>query len=530
MVDEILRIVFRYIENPMTLCALARTCRTFNEPASDLVWETLDDLELITRNLSCGRISCEGKHSRSQPLDHNDWDIVRRISSHVRRLHFYPFPIDHDVHPWFSVLTSPPDPSFLFPNLHSLSFGAPLWYCRTSNSKGSRAAFRMIARLFHLLLGSRLFTLRFDIPGTLYPYLDLLPIPALSPAIRTLSIVDPKIRWGGCSIPNEAVYSFSRVVSELGELELFRSDAISWDLLDSLAHAKALQRLWIYLPCWLGPRTERPSGSIFPQLRTLNIQANSLASCTGFFRWIPLTKVTEISICGSAFEDDDNVSQALVDVSSLISSQCMALESVFYSFPDPSPYNEIPSTCPRAMLEPYQTCHQLRVIALEMPFLLSLTDNDLEDLVKAWPHLEVFHLIQSGIEDPLVLLTLRGVTSLLYHCPKLTHFSLLFDANRVPDDIARLSHGILSAVKYMGVDRSPVTPSGDVAAYFSNIMPHLEIVRVHAIQGDWSQWEWICSQHQQYPGMRENMSPEELFDLLTDTGDYCTTYCSRDWV
>lgn len=152
----------------------------------------------------------------------------------------------------------------------------------------------------------------------------------------------------------------------------------------------------------------------------------------------------------------------------------MALEIVFYSFPDPFPYDEIPSTCLRPMLEPYQTCHQLRVIALETPYLLSLTDNDLEDLAKAWPHLEVFHLIQSGIEDPLVHLTLRGVTSLLYHRPKLTHFSLLFDTNWVPDDIARLSREILSAVKYMGVDRSPVTPSGDVAAYFSNIMPHLE--------------------------------------------------------
>ncbi|KIK17115.1 hypothetical protein PISMIDRAFT_235856 [Pisolithus microcarpus 441] len=310
---------------------------------------------------------------------------------------------------------------------------------------------------------------------------------------------------------------------------MFRSDAISWDLLSSLAHAKALRRLWIYPPRWLGPRAERPSGSIFPQLRTLNIRANSLASCTGFFHRTPLTNVTEISICCSASEDDDNVSQVLVDISSLISSQCTALEFVFYSLPDPFPYDEIPSTCPRPMLEPYQTCHQLRVIALETPYLLSLTDNDLEDLVKAWPHLEVFHLIQSGIEYPLVHLTLRGITSLLYHCTKLTHFSLLFDANWVPDDIARLSRGILSAVKYMGVDRSPVTPSGDVAAYFSNIMPHLEIVSVHDGQGDWSEWQWICSQHQQWPAIRKNMSPGELFYLLTDIGDYCTTYCGRDW-
>lgn len=256
MVDEILRVIFRYIEDRMTLCALARTCRTFNEPASDLIWETLANLQLITRNLSCERILCEGKHprlTRSQPLNDNDWDIVRSISSHVRRLHFYPFPIDDDVHPWFSVLTPPPDQSFLFPNLHSLSFGASLKYCRGSNTEDIRAAFQMIARFFHLILGSCLFTLRFDIPGTFYSYLDLLSIPTLSPNIRTLSIVDPKIQWGGYSIPDETVNLFSRVVSELGDLEMFRSDAISWHLLSSLAHAKALQRLWIYLLRWLGP-------------------------------------------------------------------------------------------------------------------------------------------------------------------------------------------------------------------------------------------------------------------------------------
>ncbi|KAI6012068.1 hypothetical protein PISMIDRAFT_332436 [Pisolithus microcarpus 441] len=181
------------------------------------------------------------------------------------------------------------------------------------------------------------------------------------------------------------------------------------------------------------------------------------------------------------------------------------------------------------MLEPYQTCHQLRVIALETPYRPTLTDNDLEDLVKAWPHLEVFHLIQHGIPYPLVHLTLRGITALLYHCPKLRHFALMFDATWVPEDTALLSRGILSAVKYMGVDRSPVSPSDDVAAYFSTIMPYLEVVCVHDRHGDWSQWQWICSQHQQIPVVRENLSPEELRIILTGTGDHHNTYFSRDW-
>ncbi|KAI6006819.1 hypothetical protein EDD15DRAFT_2207156 [Pisolithus albus] len=349
------------------LVALARTCRTFNEPASDLIWETLSNMKLIMQNLSCEWNSCEGRYlypTQSRLLSDNDWSIVRRISSHVRRLHFYPFPIIGDVAPWFSFLTSPPDPSFFFPNLHSLTLGVPLDYHRASNTEDIHATFHMVAHLFRLLLRPRLSTLRLDICGAFYPYLDPPSIPRLCPNIRMLSIEEPEIRWGKRSIPDEVVYLFSRAVSELCDLEIVASDAMSWDLLSSFARAKALRRLWIYPPRWLGPRTELPSGNIFLQLRTPDIRASSLASCTGFFRcWTPLSKVIEISICCSASEDDDDASQALVDISALISSQCTALESVISSFPDPFPYDKIPSTFPRPMLEPYQTCHQLRVIA-----------------------------------------------------------------------------------------------------------------------------------------------------------------------
>ncbi|KAI6007662.1 hypothetical protein F5J12DRAFT_829713 [Pisolithus orientalis] len=46
-VDDILRLVFRCIEDRSTLCALARICRTFKEPAVDLIWETLTAVEPI---------------------------------------------------------------------------------------------------------------------------------------------------------------------------------------------------------------------------------------------------------------------------------------------------------------------------------------------------------------------------------------------------------------------------------------------------------------------------------------------------
>lgn len=263
LVDDILRLVFQYIEDRTTLCALARTCRTFNEPASDLIWETLSNVKLIMQNLSCEWNSCEGRYpvtpyykllpscgqvethhqqylTQSRLLSDNDWSIVRRIPSHVRRLHFHPFPIIGDIPPWFSFLTSPPDPSFFSPNLYSLTLGVPLDHRRASNTEDIHATFHMIARLFRLLLRPRLSTLRLGICGAFYPYLVLPSVPRLCPNIRMLSIEEPEILWGKRSIPDEVVYLFSGVVSELCDLEIVASDAMSWDLLSSLALAKAL--------------------------------------------------------------------------------------------------------------------------------------------------------------------------------------------------------------------------------------------------------------------------------------------------
>ncbi|KAI6007680.1 hypothetical protein F5J12DRAFT_720365 [Pisolithus orientalis] len=92
-VDEILRVVFRCIEDRSTWCALARTCRAFTEPATDLIWETLTAVEPILQHLPSARTERLGFGDRgrclalSRPLSDDDWSIIRRLSSRVHRLH-----------------------------------------------------------------------------------------------------------------------------------------------------------------------------------------------------------------------------------------------------------------------------------------------------------------------------------------------------------------------------------------------------------------------------------------------------------
>ncbi|KIN93272.1 hypothetical protein M404DRAFT_528112 [Pisolithus tinctorius Marx 270] len=526
------------------------TCRTFKEPATGLIWETLTAMEPILSQLSSARIvsTIEYIDSKcmqymgdrylglSRPLTDNDWNIIRRFSSRVRRFHVSCVPIPCDdyandnISQWFDLLASPPDPSFLFPNLRTLSFNV-----RDDNIRSDHK--QAIIRFFHLLLKPHLPALRFELPDSLYSRVDISSIPMLCPNIRILNI--------GCTgflidrVWTRGLDQLTRVISNLRHLEVVRSNVTPWEMLSGLAQVKGLRRLSVSLPRILGPGPECPSGENFPQLRTLNISAHSLASCTDLFRWTSLDKVTEIYIeCSPLIGARDPV-QTLVEMSSLILSQCKRLEFLWI-LSDNSDNEEIPTAWPRPVLEVYQAFRQLRVIALQTCISSWLADNDLEDMVKAWPHLEVFHLFYEEVLRPAVCLTLRGVTALLYHCPKLKHFTLMFDATHVPDPLSYSTLVRNTAVRYMGVWTSPVSESPDVAAYLSTIMPYLKDIGIYARNRCYPKWLWICTRHQQKPTIRMNMSQTELYHLLTAgterggdpvegySGEWCWT-SREDW-
>lgn len=86
--------------------------------------------------------------------------------------------------------------------------------------------------------------------------------------------------------------------------------------------------------------------------------ANSLVPCR-LTSLDFLNRVIETGVHCSVSEDDIDPLQALVDMLSLVSSQC-------------------------ELLEPFQTCHHLSVIALQTTDSVTLADNDLENMVNVW--------------------------------------------------------------------------------------------------------------------------------------------------
>ncbi|KAI6163489.1 hypothetical protein EDD17DRAFT_473673 [Pisolithus thermaeus] len=527
-VDEILREIFRCIERRSTLCVLARTCRTFYNPATDQIWETLTAMEPILRHLSPARLVKDPESGSYylallHPPSEDDWNTIRRLSSRVRKLHILlgrRVPLRdavNDAAPqWFHHLASPPDSSFLFSNLRALSFEVDSYIDRSSTGDAHARISQAVIRLFHLLLGPQLSALRFELPSSLYFHLDIPSIPVLCPNIRTLSFGKPDLYCNGAPVPDEITYRFSRAVPQLRRLETVRSYMTSWGLLSSLAEAKALRKLWMFLPHKLSPVPRRPCGNIFPQLRTLDISTRSLTLCLEFLRWASFKELTGIYIDCPLPTGDRDFLQILVDMSSLISSQYKNLEFLWI-FIRPFDDREIVTAWPRPMLEQYRAFHQLRVIALQTGYSLTLADNDFEDMVEAWPHLEMLHLFHDDITSPPVHLTLRGVTALLYHCPKLKHFTLMFDATRVPgpEGFVPFFRGTLvqnTSVRYMGVYISPASESVEVATYLSILMPYLMAVGVKSA-AFWSEWSWICTRHQRKPAIEYYVDAERVYPV-----------------
>lgn len=296
-VDEILRLVFRCTEGRQTLCALARTCRAFNVPATDLIWETLEAVEPILQNLSSARIMTNTWHNHQYltlgALSDDDWNTVRRLSSRVRRFHtfFNAVPLDCDyvvgVPKWFRFLASTQHASYLFRNLRALSLEVS-----TSLDMGriDVTEFQPFLDFCSLLVGPHLSALRFDIPR-IYSYLDISSIPGLYPNVRILSIER------SCSgqtrvekIPGEDVFPCSSAVSRLLHLEIVRCYVTTWELLGSFAQLNVLRQLWMHLPNGLGPMPESPTNNLFSQLRTLGICSESIVLCTNLLLGLPSVK------------------------------------------------------------------------------------------------------------------------------------------------------------------------------------------------------------------------------------------------
>jgi len=268
-------------------------------------------------------------------------------------------------------------------------------------------------------------------------------------------------------------------ISEFHSLETATINDCSWELLTRLAQLKKLQGLSIDLCSSTDVYPVPPTLDTFPELRTLSVYFETVDMSLAFLRWASLCKLTNLKIISTDFSRAD-YSADLQELLALIPSRCPFLQHIEMDLTFSRPRQPVPWVLSKSILTPYLALRNLRVLDLTLAprsYSPMFTDDELEQMAKAWPYLEKLHI--KGYANGWILptkLTLGCIVRLIRHCPKLVAFSLVFDAMKVPEANFTNADGSIvrnGSIQSLDVGNSPISSSHQVAAYLGRLMPAL---------------------------------------------------------
>ncbi|KAL4063153.1 hypothetical protein J3A83DRAFT_4193433 [Scleroderma citrinum] len=436
LLDEILVQILHWVERS-TLCAIARTCHAFNEPATALIWSRLIDLWPIFRLLPAAattwselgndKVDHDGPPlCITRPLTPEEWFTVKKLSERVRvlRLIVTPTPTPYTVTPKsLSFLLHPTEQDYLFPNLQTLSMQAQV-------TPESRNCQDYILAFLRTLVRPHLVSLDLYLDGKFYASPNALDALTSSTNVQSLRTRETPL----AAEDGSDVFVFP-VISEFQSLVTATIGEGSWKLLTSLAQLKKLRELSFDLCSSTSVAPIPPTCDSFPELRTLCIYFETLDMSLSFLRWALLRKLMSIRIISTDFGRTD-YSIDLQELLALIPFHSSLLEHIEVDLSFSRPHQPVPWVLSGSILAPYLTLHNLRVLDLTLAprsYSPMFTDDELEQMAEAWPLLErlCVKAYDTGWTLPTKL-TFGGIMGLIKHCPSLVTFALVFDATKIP--------------------------------------------------------------------------------------------------
>jgi hypothetical protein len=128
---------------------------------------------------------------------------------------------------------------------------------------------------------------------------------------------------------------------------------------------------------------------------------------------------------------------------------------------------------------PLQACRNLTRLSIERGCNISISDEELCQLVRDWPKLEVLKIsCYNPIHDNTTMPTLYGLIELLRLCPILTSIALVIDTTKLDGiDLKNPGGGRCNKyLKHLVLGNSPVGTPLNVALILSGLFPNLEQV------------------------------------------------------
>ncbi|OJA15628.1 hypothetical protein AZE42_12017 [Rhizopogon vesiculosus] len=336
----------------------------------------------------------------------------------------------------------------------------------------------------------------------LVPSLMFLNIRVSSPSITFLSVLStlgtscPHLQDVIVKIPSAAdnlIHKISPFLAQpISQLNNLHSLAI-WDLgnqgIEHIMQLQTLQSLTLDL---------RVASSVEPYLQfpgfhgsnLLCLIAYALDDISNFLSSLQVVRSKEINVRLMPSRPSNSGSTMLSQFFAVLQERCDSdiLES--FTFVDLS------SKAP-VQLDVFTPLHaycNLTKLYISRDHDISISDEELSHLVKAWPKLEALTLSGYIFIDGITVPTFHGLFSLLRLCPALTTLSLVIDTTKLDGiDLQCPGGGICNKnLKDLVLGNSCIESPLNVALILSSIFPHLERVGLNC---------W---------GLAPIISPEEL--------------------
>ncbi|KAH0827379.1 hypothetical protein J3R83DRAFT_4032 [Lanmaoa asiatica] len=393
------------------LASLARTCRTFKEPALDVLWTELVNLSPLARCLpeASHRIYTGDTkwYSFSRPLRQAEWDTTRSYARRVRSVLDFTKGLN-----WDSVKTlfNPPTPDPMFPNLRILHW----------------EFIRETFPLMHHLAVPSLTSLEINFVFGDVPPFHTFPqsLGDLCPNIRRF-----RIRMRRPQIGSDE--TISDLVCRWTNLQVLYCPYISLDI-DSLSHLSRTPSLTNVSFALSAVVTDHITSSdsilLFSKLRDLEISSQSLELISRLLSHIRLPSVESLAVHVDSCPSKFILRSYLIAVQKICARHSLVSLKLTQTR-SPSSTNHSLELY-QLTLEDFRPCmtfDHLRRIDISTALTVNLTDDDLLELASAWPHLEYLLINEASGWKTDGGITPNGLLQLLQKLKSLHHFCLAID-------------------------------------------------------------------------------------------------------
>ncbi|KAJ7215635.1 hypothetical protein C8J57DRAFT_1538183 [Mycena rebaudengoi] len=449
------------------LAALARTCKTFQDPALDALWRfqysLFPALQCFPDDL--WERSFEAKAVKGLPVKKavKAKDTFVLWSVHILEAIFLCFAgipqaiaadrlgQAHDLPQCLRTLQIGSPSGIPFPNLREIC-----WF------DGHPAHFPV----FDMFLSPWLNSIGLDLEA-----MDFLFLPTLGDRYPDLTRVE---RQG--NLEPDSLESTLALLSKLNRLEWVWIPQADAAILERLAQIPTLKTLVVYtiIPFEYFPERDRTTLR-FSSLEILELLDEPTMSIT-LVAAIQHGKLVRLSLVFSNTPDSPTTTRLYTAIASTSSYSTLEILNIRASDREEPPKDEFDNSVVRAktlrILFPFT---RLTNINLELICGFELDDEVVSEMARAWCRVEGLRLgCTSGLHDIAggpTRVTMMGIQAIATYCSDLGTLALAFDASTVPQLDYYISHQ--TTLTSFDVFSSPITSPAPVAAALSAMFPNL---------------------------------------------------------